>query len=327
MMAYLNLQEIIKAKLNRGSQELIRRAITLIALLGLILSFVPAYTAYGSDNSQAGQILYAVTTANRLIKFDSANSCNIISRKQVTGLNKNEKLLAIDFRPLNGQLYGLGSDSRLYTINPDTAVATLVGTGAFTTPLAGKAFGFDFNPTVDRIRIVSSAGQNLRVHPDTAAIAGIDVTLAYSTTDKFAGRQPGVVGAAYTNPDNDPATGTTLYDIDSKLDLLAIQNPPNNGTLNTVGQLGFNTTRLVGFDISTSGIAYATLMQSQGDEEREADEWENGKRQAEEQKNQGGGKRCGNSLLVTVDLASGKVSRVGYIGVPSPVRGLAVPLQ
>jgi hypothetical protein len=31
-------------------------------------------------------------------------------------------------------------------------------------------FPIDFNPVVDRIRIMSDAGQNLRVHPDTGAV-------------------------------------------------------------------------------------------------------------------------------------------------------------
>ncbi len=37
------------------------------------------------------------------------------------------------------------------------------------------------------------------------------------------------LAAAYTDPDNDPATGTTLYVIDADLNALTIQAPPNNG--------------------------------------------------------------------------------------------------
>jgi hypothetical protein len=51
-----------------------------------------------------------------------------------------------------------------------------------------------------------------------------------------------------------------LYDIDSTLDVLVIQNQPNAGILNTVGNLGVNTTDEVGFDISQgTGVAYASL--------------------------------------------------------------------
>ena len=323
-MTYLTPQTSFKTQLSRSWLKLTSRIIIFLTLLTLALAFLLTWvnTAQGSPINASGQTVYAVTARNRLLKFDSADSCKIISNYEVTGLQKNEKLLAIDFRPANGQLYGLGSTSRLYTINPETGGATLVGTGPFTTSLQGKAFGFDFNPTVDRIRIVSNTGQNLRVHPDTGAIAAVDGTLAFSTTDTYAGRQPAVVAAAYTNPDNDPNTGTTLYDIDAKFDLLVIQNPPNNGTLNTAASLPLNTNRLVGFDISTSGLAYVALIGVEKDEEKEADAWENGKEQREAQ-----GKKCGPSLLVAGDITTGKVAQVGFIGSRVPVRGLAVPTR
>src|SRR5262249_9462732 len=51
------------------------------------------------------------------------------------------------------------------------------------------------------------------------------------------------------------------YAIDSALDILLIQNPPNSGVLNTVGSLGVNTGDNVGFEISgATGIAYAALQ-------------------------------------------------------------------
>ena len=126
---------------------------------------------------------------------------------------------------------------------------TVVG-AQFTTLLNGGAFGFDFNPTVDRIRVTSDAVENLRLNPDTGTVT-VDVNLNPGN--------PNVVGSAYTN-NFAGATTTTLYDIDSNLDILAIQNPPNNGTLNTVGSLGLNTSDLVGFDISQQNpTAYASL--------------------------------------------------------------------
>jgi hypothetical protein len=36
-------------------------------------------------------------------------------------------------------------------------------------PLDGTFFGVDFNPTVDRLRVISDTGQNLRVNVDTGA--------------------------------------------------------------------------------------------------------------------------------------------------------------
>lgn len=48
-----------------------------------------------------------------------------------------------------------------------------------------------------------------------------------------------------------------LYVIDSSLDILAIQDPPNDGVLNTVGSLGVDTNNRTAFDITPSGEAFA----------------------------------------------------------------------
>ena len=50
---------------------------------------------------------------------------------------------------------------------------------------------------------------------------------------------------------------TTLYVIDTRKDSLAIQAPPNEGVLTTVGRLGVNVSGPLGFDISArDGKAY-----------------------------------------------------------------------
>ena len=43
-----------------------------------------------------------------------------------------------------------------------------VGSGVVL-PAGATEWGFDFNPTVDRIRVVNDRGANLRLHPDTGA--------------------------------------------------------------------------------------------------------------------------------------------------------------
>ena len=74
-----------------------------------------------------------------------------------------------------------------------------------------------------------------------------------------AGANPNIVGSAYTNSFSGTTT-TTLYGIDSVRDILVTQIPPNAGTLNTVGLLGFDTTDQVGFDIFFLGnLAFASL--------------------------------------------------------------------
>ena len=114
--------------------------------------------------------IFFVTTGNFIGRFDSATPGTVTGVVPITGLQNGESILAIDCRPATGQIYALGSMSRLYIINPTTGVATQVGAaGGFT--LSGTSFGFDFNPVVDRIRVVSDADQNLRLNPDTGALA------------------------------------------------------------------------------------------------------------------------------------------------------------
>ncbi len=205
------------------------------------------------------QTVFALTTDHRLVSFNQLRPNNTLSDIGISGVGAGETLLGMDFRPANGKLYAVSSASQLYSIDYKTGVAMKVG-APFAPALDSHDVGFDFNPTVDRIRITTSKGQDLRVHPDTGALVAIDGRLAYSSADVNAGRPASVVASAYTNPDNNPATGTTLYNLDSYFDTLVTQDPPNAGVLNTVGHLGVNTTNLAGFDIGQSNEAIAALQ-------------------------------------------------------------------
>lgn len=199
-------------------------------------------------------VAYAVDETNNLHIFNPENPSSIAT-KAITGLQSGENIVGIDFRPANGQLYALGNSSRLYTINLGNGAATIVG-GVLSTLLNGTDFGFDFNPTVDRIRVVSNAGQNIRLHPETGAVAAVDAALNPGT--------PSVTAAAYTN-NFAGATTTTLFDIDTNTDKLYRQDPPNNGTLVEMGALGIDADASNGFDIGgMSGKAWAILKTAAG---------------------------------------------------------------
>lgn len=194
-------------------------------------------------------VAYAVDESNNLMIFNPSQTA--VATRPITGLQTGETLFGIDFRPANGQLYALGSTSRVYTINLSSGAAAQVGSTQLSPMLMGTSFGFDFNPTVDRIRVVSNAGQNLRLDPNTGLVAATDGMLNPGT--------PAVSAAAYTN-NFAGATTTTLYDIDFTTDSLYMQNPPNNGTLVRAGTLGINVEAGNGFDIGgASGTAYAIL--------------------------------------------------------------------
>jgi hypothetical protein len=265
----------------------LRRTLSLVALTAVSALALPSAAS-------AAEAFYGVTEDNQLVTFQSDNVLNVAPTHAITGLPGGESIVGLDVRPANGQLYALGKTSRLYVINPRTGAARQVGATPFIPALAGTGFGFDFNPTVDRIRVTSDADQNLRLNPDDGTVAGVDTNLAYAPGDPGAGTNPNVVASAYTNSFAG-ATSTTLFDIDNARHALVIQNPPNNGTLTTVGALGINN-NAVAFDIGEGNVAYAVL--------------------SEEQNKQG---------LYRIDLSSGKASKATnfFIGSDQPLTGLA----
>jgi len=218
-------------------------------------TFLPAKLA-------SAELIYGIAggaNATTLVTWDSATPGNLISGTAVSGLQPNETIAGIDFRPATGQLYALGTSSRLYTLNTSTGAATQVGgPSPFSPALNGANFGFDFNPTIDRIRVVAETNKNYVLNPNTGAVQLAATDLFYPVGDPNAGRDPNVVASAYTN--NFPSAVTSqLYGIDTGLDVLVTQGN-NTGVLGTVGSLNFDITAVGGFDISgVTGNAYAAV--------------------------------------------------------------------
>jgi len=247
--------------------KLLTTACCLLALLLIGLNEASAVPIIALKDESTG-----LTVSHKLMRFDSAAPEFTQSETTVTGLLPSETLLAIDFRPANGKLYGITNLSRLYVINPNTGAATLVGSGAFTPQIPSGTFdlGFDFNPVTDLIRIVTPTGQNLRLNPDTGVVVAVDNTIAFATGDANAGRAPSVSAAAYSN-NVSGATSTTLYVITNLnfsggSSILATQGSPdgtpvspNTGQLFTVGNMSGIFTEPAGLDIAPDGTAYALI--------------------------------------------------------------------
>lgn len=206
-----------------------------------------------SARAQQSFVILAITVDQRLISFNSRAPDTANSIGQVSGLaGDGEEVVGIDFRPFDNLLYAVTDASAIYTVSTMTAEASFVCT--FSPPLNGRFFGVDFNPAADRLRIVSERRQNLRVNVmptvgTTTCPVTTDAALAYDAADVNKGKTPGIVGAAYINNDNSLATNTHLYVVDHRLDSLVRQDPPNAGTLKTVGRFGPATDQLVGFDV------------------------------------------------------------------------------
>ena len=238
-------------------------------------------TLFIFDNDTTSDV-FAVSVSNKLLRFRSDNPGTVTVIGTITGLQSGEQIVGIDVRPTTGQLYALGiagSTGRLYTINSTTAAATLVAVLAAdssdsTSPysgLIGTGFDIDFDPVADRLRVVSDSDQNLRVNPADGKVI-TDNILGYGASDRNFGANPSIVAAAYSNSFVG-ATSTTLFDIDSNLDVITQQDPPNNGLLRTIGQMtdpsnGFatvNTTELTGLDIRGSDNAIFGSFTAVGD--------------------------------------------------------------
>jgi hypothetical protein len=171
-------------------------------------------------------------------------------------------------------------------------------------PLAlgvGK-IAFDFNPTVDRIRVESTNRSNFRLDPNNGSLTATDGLLTYATGDPNSARSPGIAAVAYTNSFAG-STATALYAYDQNFNVLALQNPPNDGTLNTLGSSGLAVniaTPNLDMDIYSPSAGQNTpyLVATTG--------------------------TSSTSVLYTVNLTNGTATQVGTIGNGITVSNIAV---
>lgn len=253
-----------------------------------------AFTACKSDNAttpapDAPDLdFYVLSTGNQLSVFNAKNLATAKSTLAISNLAANDNIIAIDFRPATGQLYGLGSSSRLYAIDLTSGRANPLGAASFTPAVEGTSVGFDFNPTVDRIRVVSNTGQNLRLNPIDGTIAAVDGSINPTTAK--------ISAAAYTNSFAG-STATVLYDIDYATGKLFKQDPPNTGTLVEAGSLGIIPTEANGFDIGGTSSKTWTLLTVGG-----------------------------STKLYSINLTSGMATAVGTYTFTGNYRGFAVGL-
>lgn len=219
-----------------------KTAMMAAALLAAVSTDASAATIFGVDEN------------NNLVTFDSSSPGTFLSSVRITGADSSFE--ALDFRPLNNMLYGLTANRVVHMIDTATGVASAVS-GRLA--IDGSVFGFDFNPTIDRVRIVSNTDNNYVFNPNDGSLTGAPTTtsLGYASGDVNFGANPGVSAAAYTTSTFGAAASTTqLYVIDTDRDVLAKQNN-NGGVLNTVGALGVDLGSRTSFDISgTDAFAF-----------------------------------------------------------------------
>ena len=233
-------------------------------------------------------VFYALSGGNTLVRYNANATTTAQATMGIAGMQPGESMLSIDFRPATGELYGLGSTSRLYIINITTGAARALGASSFTPALTAATAEIDFNPTVDRIRLVGADGQNLRLNPETGTVAAVDLPIN------------GVAGAVVSSvayvSNFAGATTTTLFDIDVATNKLYKQIPANSGTLALVGDLTVDPNGVSGFDISPTGDAALAILNV-----------------------------AGANKLYSIDTASGKATLIGGFSTGVTPSAIAIP--
>jgi hypothetical protein len=234
---------------------------------------VPGYGIRGLAVRTQIPIAFALRASGSTLYRFRTDTATSISANSISGVALGETLVGIALRPATGQLYGLGiqptaNTGTLYVIDLGLGLCTPVGaTGqiafvdnagqAVDLPGAGTGYGFDFNPMVDRARVVTGSGLNFRINPVTgAAVDGDTGTAGVNPDAGLNGESTDATAVAYTNSFAG-TTATTLYTLDPDANALRIQNPANNGTQTSGVPLILNGAALdfsptTGFDILTN---------------------------------------------------------------------------
>jgi Domain of unknown function (DUF4394)/Putative Ig domain/RTX calcium-binding nonapeptide repeat (4 copies) len=235
--------------------------------------------------TRSGQLTYSIDEYGQLIGYRLSDPDNILTVTQLTGLN-GSAILGLDQRVRSETLYAITDDYNLISINVQTGATTLLNTLAVT----GTAFAMDFNPTNANLRIVSNNNTSYFYNFTTnSLVPGPNV--AYGVADTNFGLDANITAAGFTFNDNNLGTGTTLFAIDSRNDVLATLNTAT-GILTTIGTLGLDIGADVSFDIVTVGVANAAYVRS-------------------------------NGILYTLDLTSGTLTAAGT-PTPNPPQGVAM---
>ena len=184
--------------------------------------------------SANAELVYGVSDQlNELITFDSATPGTLQFAHSIIGLQTGEQLRGIDW--VSGTLYGLGDQNHLYTVNPNTAAVTMVG--SFTPPLNGIDFGF--NSSGSLFYVSGDLGQNMTLTTGAVGTAGPNYT-AGSSIDAL----------AYDH------VSSAFYGVSALSHNLLSLNPVT-GAVSTVGPTGISFADRIGFDISpNTDIAY-----------------------------------------------------------------------
>lgn len=249
---------------NYTKDRIMKRSLMASGIAAASLAALVACNQQNDTKTTTGTVdAWLLTTTGELVGVDVDSPDKDILFSRISGLvaatstTAAEHIIDIDIRNADGSLYGLSDQSRIYFINPVSGNATLVShlrnadNSADYNLSAAATYTIDFNPAADRLRIIGSNGDNLRV----------DVLTGQTIVDGAINGSGAVIsGAAYTDTFDASGRGTQLFTLDTVNDQLYLQNPPNAGTQTTAVSLGVNATAVQGYDIvPETGLGYAIL--------------------------------------------------------------------
>ena len=266
------------------------KGLTLVARIGRNLALgLVMFAAVRANATVRHELMYAIEfSTDNILSFYGDAPGTILSSHAITGLQSSEEIQGID--EFNGVLYGLGSSSRLYTINPNTGAATAIG-NQFSTILNGSTFGVDNGPS--GFQVVSSLGQSLLVNRSTG-VATVQPSPSYAVGDPNFGATPAIDALAYNSTNGTWVAGDSLENSFTTF-------TPSTGVLNTIGSAGIDFSTANGLDFSdASGVLYLASPAASSDPQ---------------------------ANLWTVNPATAAVTLIGQIGLPGDdilIRGLTV---
>jgi hypothetical protein len=219
----------------------------------------PGPTDPGPDDpppapAPVGYVVYAVDLANNFLVFGSESFDVLSAQMRITGLPILKRIIGIVVRPSDGKVYGVGNDSRVYTIDPRTAVATPVAGGQFSPKIVDFFeihFAMALEPSGDRVRLISTeGGSNWSISlDDGTAVTGAPVHFAAG--DPNEGETPHIASLVYRTPSPDAALSAgisrlasssgpcteVMYMIDPELAYYIGSCDDDSGDLGTLGPL------------------------------------------------------------------------------------------
>ncbi|MEO0438990.1 MAG: DUF4394 domain-containing protein [Pseudomonadota bacterium] len=152
------------------------------------------------------------------------------------------KVNAIAYRPVTGDLLGFSSTGAVYSIDPASGKMKDLAAKFADEATIGDVVAFDFNNKIDAVRAVGKDGTNLVYFPGNFGDDRAGKVLRFTDThyvdgDANTGKTPAIFANAYTNAIAGSKAGSTFqYALDAETNaLVSLAN--NAGKLQTVGKV------------------------------------------------------------------------------------------